>query len=316
MEKKGVTFVLFGGTGDLTRRKLVPAFAKLVYEGKISPDSTIIGISRRDWRDSDYKKFLIEIEKDKKEKSHITHLNIKFLNADFSREGELKKLKEIIEFSEGKKCDRVFYLATSFKFFPVIVKELKKLGLDKNSRGFARIIFEKPFGNDLQSSEALDKEIHKIFLEDYVYRIDHYLAKETVQNLNVLKFTNPLLYGSFGNRAIESIEIIVDEDLGVGNRITYYDSAGALKDMVQSHLLQVLALLLMERPDSLAPDHIHDKKVIVLKNLEVLPAKEHLLGQYKSYVKELEEAGMKKSKTETFARIALNCKMERWDGVK
>ena len=202
------------------------------------------------------------------------------------------------------------------QIFPNIVKELKRQNLHKKNQAFTRIIFEKPFGNDIKSSENLDKEIHKVFLEENVFRLDHYLAKETVQNLNVLKFTNPLLYSTFNKEYIESIEIIVDEDQGVENRIEYYNDAGAIKDMFQSHLLQVLSLLLMEMPSALVYDKIHDEKVKILKNLEILQSKHHLLGQYESYEKEAKVSGLNKSKIETFAKIELNCKIKKWDSVK
>lgn len=316
MAKKGVTFVLFGGTGDLTRRKLAPAFVNLVDNEIIGRNSTIIGVSRKKMSDEEYKKFLLEGFKDTKSKAHVENLKIKYLQGDFSIENGLKGLKELIRECEVDECDRIFYLATSYIYFPSIIRELKNFNLYKQKDGFTKVVFEKPFGSNLKSAEKLDRDVHKIFSEKDIFRLDHYLAKETVQNLNVLKFTNPILYGSFGNRVIESIDIIVDENLGVGNRISYYNNAGAIKDVIQSHLLQILSLLLMERPESLFADHIHDKKVIVLKNIEVMPAEEHLLGQYKSYSDELRRAGLAKSRTETFARIVLNCKMERWNGVK
>ncbi len=313
MENKEVSFVLFGGTGDLVKRKLVPAIARLVQEGKIRGDSTIIGISRKSWTDEEYKKFLVESVV-REEKEHIKMLDIRFFQGDFLEKG-LKGLNDLIKKSERKNCNRIYYLATSFKFFPAIIKELKKQGLNKKKDGFTRIVFEKPFGSDLRSSEELDKEIHKVFGEDSVFRLDHYLAKETVQNLNVLKFTNPILYSTFSNGYVDSIEIIVDEDLGVGERIFYYNDAGALKDMIQSHLLQVLSLLLMEEPSSFEADKIHDEKVKVLKNLKILESKHHLLGQYDSYLEEAKKVGLEGDNVETFVKVVLNCKMKRWDGV-
>ncbi len=314
MEKKEVTFVLFGGTGDLVKRKLVPAIARLVHEGKIRDDSTIIGISRKHWTDEEYKKFLVDSVLSESEKKYIKNLDIKFFQGDFSS-GGLNGLKKLIDKYEKKECNRIYYLATSFKFFPSIINELKKQDLDKKKDGFTRIVFEKPFGKDLKSSEELDRKIHRVFKEKNVFRLDHYLAKETVQNLNVLKFTNPILYSTFSNEYVDSIEIIVDEDFGVGERIFYYNDTGAMKDMVQSHLLQILALILMEEPESLINEKIHDEKIKVLKNLEVLDSKYNLFGQYESYVDEAKKAGAVGKKTETFAKIVLNCKMKRWDGV-
>jgi len=310
MKEEVVTFVLFGGTGDLTRRKLVPAFGQLVHDGKISRNSTIIGISRKKLLDEEYKKSLIDSVSDKDKKRHVKILRIKALSADFAEKGGLDELKTEMDKCEiGGKCNRIYYLATSFKFFPNIVRELRRYGLDKQKSGFTRVVFEKPFGEDLKSAVKLDKGIHEVFSEGDVFRIDHYLAKETVKNLNILKFTNPILYSTFNNKFVDSIEITVDEAIGVGNRVEYYDDAGAIKDMIQNHLLQVLSLILMERPLKLESKRIHNEKVKILKNIEVLGAGHHLLGQYKSYE-------MKDSRTETFARIVLNCKTKQWDGVK
>lgn len=311
MQKKSITFILFGGTGDLVKRKLVPAFAQLINNQIIGKNSAIIGISRKPFTDAQYKEFLLS-SVNGEEKNRIKGINIKYFKGDFESSA-LNGLKEFIEKSEEAR-NRIFYLATSFKFFPVIVKELKKQGL--SSKTDARIVFEKPFGNDLKSSEFLDKQIHSVFSEKEVYRIDHYLAKGTVQNLNVLKFTNPILYSGFGNRNIESISVVLNEDLGVESRLEFYNEAGAIKDMIQSHLLQVLSLILMERPKSFEPDKVHDAKVNVLKNLELLNSKEHLLGQYESYSKELKAQSLQNKNTETFAKIALNCRMERWNNVK
>ncbi|MDO8508247.1 MAG: glucose-6-phosphate dehydrogenase [Nanoarchaeota archaeon] len=317
MEEKEVTFVLFGGSGDLTKRKLVPAFARLVHEGIISNNSTIIGVSRKKWSDEEYKRYLVDAVNEQRDKDYINKLDIKFFTGDFTKNG-LAGLNKLMLKCETEGCNRIYYLSTSFKFFPSIVKELKSNGLEKVKKGFTRIVFEKPFGSDLKSSEELDSEIHKVFSEESVFRLDHYLAKETVQNLNILKFNNPLFYSSLSNKFIDSIELIVDEDLGVGERIGFYNDTGAIKDMVQSHLLQVLSILLMEMPSRLETEKIHDEKVKILKKLEVLKAENHLLGQYRSYNEEREKAGIVNlhRETETFCKLVLNCKTKRWNGVR
>src|SRR3989344_1314965 len=315
METKEVTFVLFGGTGDLTKRKLVPAIARLVHDKVISENSTIIGISRKELSDEKYKKFLIDSVKEENDKNYIGNLDIKFFTGDFTKNG-LEGLSKLMSKCEMEGCNRVYYLSTGFKFFQNIVEELKRQGLEKVKKGFTRIVFEKPFGSDLASSEKLDKEIHKFFSEENVFRLDHYLAKETVQNLNILKFSNPLFYSSLSNKFIDFIEIIVDEELGVGDRIEFYNDAGAIKDMVQNHLLQILSLLLMEKPKKLTAENIHNEKVKILNNLELLPFDNHLLGQYRSYAKEAEKAGLNFKKIETFCKLVLNCRTKRWDGVK
>ena len=310
------TIVLFGGTGDLTKRKLVPAFANLAHQGIINRESTLIGIGRKNFDDSTYKKFLIDSISDEKEKEHIKEMNIKFFRGDLSKPEELSGLKEMLQFCEGPECNRIYYLATSFKFFPAIVKELKKYHMLAQKDGFTRIVFEKPFGEDLKSSNKLDKEIHKVFPEENIYRIDHYLAKDTVQNLNVLKFTNPIMHSTLNNKYVKGIDIIAYENLGVANRLEYYNDSGAVKDMIQSHLLQMLALLLMQRPKKFEQKDIHDEKVKILKNLEITKEEDYLFGQYESYKKELQDSGLPDKQTETFASVMLNCKTKDWNGVK
>lgn len=310
MKTKGVTFVLFGGTGDLTKKKLAPAFCSLMHEHKLAKGSNLIGIARKDFSDEGYKKFLINSVGEGKWKSSIRDFNVRYLKGDFSDDELYAKLSKMI------KGDRVFYMATSFKFFPKIVKKLKKHKLNSSKKNFTRIVFEKPFGENLRSAKKLDRKIHRAFPEDNVYRIDHYLAKDTVQNINVLKFVNPMFYGSFSNKFIDSIEIIVDENVGVGNRINYYDEAGAIKDMMQNHMMQMLGRILMTKPEKLDYKSRHKEKLRVLENLELVLGEGNLLGQYKSYRAELKKAGLKNRNTETFARIILNCKTKQWDGVR
>jgi len=313
MKKRAFSFILFGGTGDLVLKKIIPSLVLLVDKGVFPKNTPIIGVGRRDFDDDSYKKFLIKGSGNKS----VKKLNIKYFKADFSKKGGVQGLEKKIEKSEGAIiCNRIYHLATSFKFFPNIVSELKLCCLVRPKDCFSRIIFEKPFGHDLKSSRELDKHLHRVFPEDDIYRIDHYLAKETVQNLRVLKFTNPILTSVLNRKFVESIEIVVDEKLGVGNRLGFYNETGAIKDMIQSHLLQVLSLILMDKPKSTSADDVHNEKVKILKNIVPLAAKNHLIGQYSSYKKEVEKYEIKKLRTETFANVILNCKTPEWDGVK
>lgn len=318
LEQKKLTIVIFGGTGDLMKRKLAPALASLLNEKIISQDSTIIGIARGDLNDENYKNLLIEITKNQDDKEKIKQFNIKFFRADASNPESLAKLSSFISSIEpAESRDRIFYLSTSFNLFPLIVEQLKAQNLhEQKNNKFSRIIFEKPFGFNLESSDTLEKAIHQVFSEDQIFRIDHYLAKDTVQNINILKYTNPIFNNLLRKELIESISLTVDEDIGVGNRIGYYNEVGAIKDMIQNHLLQVLSLILMENPSELKAEKIHDEKINVLENLKVLSPENHLLGQYESYKKEVISKGIKESQTETFARIALESTSERWKGTK
>ncbi len=317
MNSPCVTFVVFGGTGDLAKRKLVPAVADLVKGGKISKDSLFIGIARGDFTSETYKRLLVASAGTMEEKAYIQELNIQFYQGDASEVESLRGLSAFIHTLEhDKETNRVFYLATSFKLFGGITSELAKQGLHTENSHFSRIVFEKPFGENLKSSDDLDRTIKQYFNEQQVYRIDHYVAKETVQNILVLKSTNPWFDSLLDSSLIERIEVIVDEELGVGTRLEYYDGVGALKDMLQNHLLQVLALLLMEPPESFTTDAIHNRKREILAHIRVKPFSEHLLGQYESYQKEAELKGIVSTRTETFARIALQCEHPRWKGTK
>ncbi|MEK6933778.1 MAG: glucose-6-phosphate dehydrogenase [Nanoarchaeota archaeon] len=315
---KRLTIVVFGGTGDLMKRKLVPALASLLYKKIISSDSTIIGIARGDLNDESYKNVLIESAKNSVNKEQIKQLNIKFFRGDANNPESLAKLSDFIKSIEPKEGrNRILYLSTSFNLFPAIIQQLKAQSLhEQKNSNFVRVVFEKPFGFNLESSNILEKSIHNVFSEDQIFRIDHYLAKETVQNISILKFTNPLFNYLLRKDAVESISLTVDEDIGVGNRIAYYNETGAIKDMIQSHLLQVLSLILMENPSELKAEKIHDEKVRALQNLKVLPSEHHFLGQYQSYTREASLLGITESKTETFARMILECVNERWKGVK
>ena len=306
-ESTKVSMLVFGGTGDLMKRKLVPACLQLAKQRVWGEGSRLIGVGRRALNDSEYRAFLGLSGKE--------GIDVMYVQVDFSKGDTMEKIRALME--EEKSEMRLYYLATAFSFFPQIVRALQKSELHEAPQGgWARIVFEKPFGFDLQSSNALDEEIHEVFREEQVFRIDHYLAKETVQNILALKATNPLIEGILHAGVVEKIELTVDEELGVGNRLGYYHSAGALKDMIQSHVLQVVTLLLLDMPSAFDARSLHDAKVSVLQAIRVREAHEHLFGQYASYAKEVRVAGLDAGKkTETFARIVVECANARWKGV-
>lgn len=308
------TIILFGGTGDLTKRKLIPAFARLARQGKLTQGSLLIGIGRRSLSHEDYRKTLLEGLSDE-DRAALATLKILYFQDDVGQETSLQKLPTFLQEHEASQSNRILYLATSYTLFPAIAQAAHHVGLAIPKKGWTRIVFEKPFGHDLSSSDALDAAIHEIFPEEALFRIDHYLAKETVQNLQVLKFTNPFFDHLFYHSLISHIEITVDEALGVGNRLGYYATTGAVKDMLQSHLLQMTALLLMEQPPTMTSKDLHDAKAHILQHLHVLPAEHHLLGQYASYRDECQQAQIPVTNTETFAKIVLRCDTPRWKNV-
>ncbi len=315
--KKGVTttIVFFGGTGDLVKRKLVPAVAELVHNGTISKRSKVLGIARGDFNDESYKKLLIDSAENKGTKKYIQDLDIGFVRGSFREESSMMKLKERMNHCEVDGCNRMYYLSTGFKFFPEIVKGLKSAGLEKRQGGFTRIVFEKPFGKDFKSARELDKGISSVFDEGDVYRLDHYLAKEMVQNLGILTFGNAKLRKLLTNEHVEKVELIARENLGVGARLGYYHETGAVRDMIQSHLLQALSLLLMNKPNKWVAKEIQDEKLKSLSQVRIGKAEDQILGQYKSYSGEVKKADLKERKTDTYARLVFESNDERWKGV-
>jgi len=311
---KNITFIIFGGTGDLAKRKLAPALAKLLDLKRISSDSNIIGIGRSDFNDKLYKEELLKFSSDSQKKI-IRKLKISYFRGDVSKGlNGLEKLLNKLE--KGKSCDRIFYLSTSFNLFGKITKELDRLGLNCVKNGCStKVVFEKPFGRDLRSNDSFEKEIHKVFKESQIFRIDHYVGKETISNLNTLKFENPVFESVLNKNQVDRIEVIVDENLKVGKRIFFYNDFGALKDMVQSHLLQVLSLLLMNRPKSFNAEDIHKEKTKALKSLTLQKYNTHLLGQYVGYSEELDKYGLRDNGVDTFVKIKLKSNLKRWKGV-
>ncbi|HLP80260.1 MAG TPA: glucose-6-phosphate dehydrogenase [Acidobacteriota bacterium] len=308
-EKQAVTIVIFGGTGDLMKKKLVPAISELIVDGYMNPKSCIVGIARGDFNDQTYKDLLLASARNENERKAIDGMNVLFYRADSAVPGALDGLNEKLSRVEVGPCDRMFYLATSYTLFSAIAQNIVSAKLANAS---SRIVFEKPFGSDLKSAKKLEKGVLSLFKEEQIYRIDHYLGKETVQNILTLRFANPLIDHVLSSQFVDKIEIVAEESADVGNRLGYYNGIGALKDMVQNHLLQVASLVLMERPKELTADAIRDKKIEALKKLKPAPAKKQTFGQYESYQKELLAAKLPTSKTETFCNITLHSTQKRW----
>ena len=316
IKREALTVVVFGGTGDLAMKKLIPAFSRLIHHGIIKKESTIIGVARGDYNDHSYKELLKNNLSNEKEKNYLDEINIRYVKSDFSNIKDIEKIANLLPYCEIGGCNRIYYLATGYKLFPTIVKGLKKYNLISKGDNFSRIVFEKPFGFNLKSYCKLRNELRKFLDENQIFRIDHYLGKESVQNINILKSTNAGFWKIMNNKKVDEIEVVVSEDMGVGNRITYYNDAGAIRDMIQNHLLQVLSLVLMEKPKNYSSKEIHNEKIKILKKLELSNMDEYLIGQYKSYLNEAKKFNVKNSKSETYAKIILNCKNKRWDGTK
>ena len=296
--------IIFGGTGDLSQRKLLPALYHRYADGQIPAESRIVGVSRTEMSDEEFRAFAFEaceahtkdpIDKDcwaafEKLLSFAT-LDATDPSADWS--GLKARLGD---------DDRpaIFYLAVTPKIYVPICEAIGKAGL---ADGDARVVLEKPIGTDLESARTINAGVGEVFSEDRIYRIDHYLGKETVQNLLVLRFGNTLFEPLWNRTAIDHIQITVSENVGVGDRAGYYDSAGAVRDMLQNHLLQLLCLIAMEPPNSINADEIRTEKIKVLNALRPMEAKcvgeDTVRAQYgpgtvggekvKGYLEELED---------------------------
>lgn len=320
--------VVFGATGDLSRRKLLPALFHRDEQGQIPPGARIIGVSRRPLSRVEFRALAEKATTDhvSKELQSPEILNrflnrLDYISADASREDGWADLERIL--AEAPDRIRVFYLAVGPDLFGPLCA---RLGQHRLVSPQSRVVVEKPLGKDLRSARAVNDAIGRVFLEQNIYRIDHYLGKETVQNLMALRFANALFEPVWNAAHIDHVQITVAETLGVEGRAGYYDTAGALRDMVQNHMLQLLCLVAMEPPTSIAADSVRDEKLKVLKSLKPITDGNAMhatvRGQYRAGASGngpvpgyLEELGAPSSKTETFVAIKAEIENWRWAGV-
>lgn len=329
--------VIFGATGDLTHRKLIPALYNIAADGELPPAVAVIGFARRPKTD---RQFRDEMEEATREHSRSTvrdevwdgfSKSLFYHQSEFQDESGYTKLAKRLaklDKASGTRGNRLFYFAASPDQFEIIIKNLKKAGLNKAPEGgWARVILEKPFGIDLASARHLNRVVESSFSEDQTYRIDHFLGKETAQNILVLRFANAIFEPLWNARYIDHVQITAAETLGVENRAGYYEGAGALRDMVQNHLLQLLCLVGMEAPTDLGADSIRDEKVKVVRSLRPLQKQEVRLdvvrGQYgKGAIAGESVAAYRKennvdpkSKTETYVALRVLVDNWRWANV-
>jgi glucose-6-phosphate 1-dehydrogenase len=328
------TIVIFGASGDLTHRKLIPALYHLYENGMLPKDFAILGVSRTEFSDQTFReKMQASLVKNEKHqcdalKSFSEHLYFESLNtSDVSLYAGLKARLSELNKKHQTGGNTVYYLSTPPSLYGVIPECLAAHGLNDESDGWKNLIIEKPFGYDLDSAKSLDKQIHASFQEHQIYRIDHYLGKETVQNLLVLRFSNAMFEPLWNHNYIDHVEITSAEFLGVEERGGYYDDAGAVRDMFQNHLLQVLAMVGMEPPSVINADSMRDEVVKVMQCFRPLSEdclKNNLvLGQYtasmvrgQSLPGYREEAGVADdSRTETYVGLKMFIDNWRWAGV-
>lgn len=330
--------VIFGATGDLARRKLLPALYRLAQEQLIPAEFAILGVSRQQMTDQDYRARMREALAEFGDEDAIDETawdsfaaGIFYVAAEFKDTGAYNRVKSRLkEIDEQRKTqgNRIFYLATAPEFFGLIASQLAQANLARpEGRAWRRIIVEKPFGHDLESARALNAQLASVFDEHQIYRIDHYLGKETVQNLLVFRFANSIFEPLWNYQYIDHVQITNAEAIGVEGRGSYYESAGALRDMMQNHVFQLVSLIAMDPPVSLNSDDVRDEKVRVLKTVRPIPVDridEHAVrGQYgpgqvlgQTVVGYREEPGVDpNSSTETFAALKIKFDNWRWANV-
>lgn len=326
--------VFFGVTGDLARQKLLPAVYDLSYRGLLAPGFSVVGYGRRDWSDEQFIEYVRgHVQKHARtpfDEESFAQLaaGLRFVNGTFDDEEGYERLAatmaDLAE-TRGTGHNHAYYLSIPPGAFGTVIDGLHHAGLTNQEKGWKRVVIEKPFGHDLESAKALDAEVSKAFTPNQVFRIDHYLGKETVQNLLAFRFANQLFEPIWNNHYVAQVQITQAEEAGIGSRATYYDGIGATRDVIQNHLLQLMALTAMDEPNTFDAEELRIEKQKVLRaarlprNLDLSTARGQYVAGWQggNYVAGyLEEDGVDPdSPTETYSALRINIENRRWAGV-
>jgi glucose-6-phosphate 1-dehydrogenase len=331
-DQNGIAFVIFGVTGDLTYRKLVPALYQLIFNKRLNDSIYPIGFARRDWDDDHLRTVFSQAVEESLRGAMISADALKtlltgthYVCSNFDDPEGYQRLGKQLDDLGVKNV--LFYLATPPDAYPIIIQNIGTSGLQNGRVGWTRIVIEKPYGRDLNSAVALEEQVHKVFREDQIYRIDHYLGKDTVQNILVLRFANGIFEPLWNSHYVDHIQIMVSESVGVGTRAGYYDTAGVIRDIFQNHMLQLLSLVAMEVPVAFQANAVRDEKVKVLHALRPISDIEAIRNTFRAqyvsgwidsqrvpgYKEEVGGDGV--TATETYLAARLFVDNWRWAGV-
>ena len=314
------TIVIFGASGDLTSRKLIPALYNSFKKSRLSERVKVVGFARRPYNDETFRAILREgVEKFSAESFDATVCGkfagrLHYFQGNLDVMTDFPKLETSLQALEGGPSNRLYYLATAPEHYAIVVSELGAAGMAKQGPdAWRRIVIEKPFGRDLASALELNRAVHAVFDESQVYRIDHYLGKETAQNILFFRFANTIFEPVWNRRYVNNVQVTVSETVDVGHRAGYYDTAGVMRDMFKNHLLQLLALVAMEAPSSFSADAVRNEKAKVFESIRPVTLADTVRGQYAGYRDAVGVAPG--SQTPTFAALKLNIDNWRWQDV-
>lgn len=319
MNHKPTTIVIFGASGDLTRRKLIPALFNSYCKKRLPEQFQIVGYARRPWDNHQFRQLLFEgmqefaAEVLEQEKWERFCKRITYFEGNLNKQEDFGNLKQYLYGLEDFPANRLYYLAISPEFFVSTVESLGANNMVEEEDGWRRIVIEKPFGHDLASAQALNVAIHKVFEEHQIYRIDHYLGKETAQNILYFRFANTIFEPVWNRNYIDNVQISVTESIDVEHRAGYYDQAGVVRDMFQNHIMQLLSLVAMEPPASFKADAVRNEKFKLFSSIRQIDLGQTVRAQYEGY---LETNGVtENSSTPTYAALTMYIDNWRWKGV-